>query len=237
MVEALEEGVPRAVAGEPGEAQDEAAASYVTEAERWLSWDEPALTVQRRAAALNVLGPTARADRRSGRPRARRSGAPGRHVARHAGNRPRANRGRRDHPRRGRDRRGHRSSLGTAARTVKPSRNGPGRRPRPLTLGPPPPIIRRPIPLGRRPIGSPREGRPWARSSTPTGTSAAGSPAVSACAPSVRPWPRFRLGVCPPLGKRERTSPHQRFPPRAEDRNPRPRFFFAPKHGDASGGV
>lgn len=64
LVEALAEGVSRAVAGEAGETQDEAAATYAapfTEAERWLRWDEPALTVQRRAAALNLLGPSARA--------------------------------------------------------------------------------------------------------------------------------------------------------------------------------
>src|ERR687896_405123 len=46
------------------EPEDEALASYAapfTEAEHWLSWDEPARTIQRRAAALNMLGPTARA--------------------------------------------------------------------------------------------------------------------------------------------------------------------------------
>ena len=61
---ALDEGTRRAIAGEPGEPQDETLATYAgpfTEEERWLSWDEPALTVQRRAAALNILGPTARA--------------------------------------------------------------------------------------------------------------------------------------------------------------------------------
>ena len=61
---ALEEGTQRAVAGEWGEPQDDTLASYAapfTEEERWLSWDEPALTIQRRAAALNILGPSARA--------------------------------------------------------------------------------------------------------------------------------------------------------------------------------
>ena len=60
---ALETGVARAVAGEPGEPQDESLASYAapfTDEELWLNWDEPALTVQRRAAALNLAGPAAR---------------------------------------------------------------------------------------------------------------------------------------------------------------------------------
>lgn len=64
LLEALEEGVARAVAGEPGEPQDESLASYAapfTDDERRLDWDEPALTLQRRVAALNLTGPTARA--------------------------------------------------------------------------------------------------------------------------------------------------------------------------------
>jgi methionyl-tRNA formyltransferase len=64
LATALDEGTARAVAGEPGEEQDETLATYAapfTEAERWLTWDEPARTVQRRVAALNLLGPTARA--------------------------------------------------------------------------------------------------------------------------------------------------------------------------------
>lgn len=64
MLAALEEGVARAVAGEYGDAQDETKASYplpFTDEERRLRWDEPARTIQRRAAALNVLGPVARA--------------------------------------------------------------------------------------------------------------------------------------------------------------------------------
>lgn len=64
MVEALDEGVARAVAGSEGEPQDEAQATYATpftEEERWLCWEEPALTIQRRAAALNVPVPMARA--------------------------------------------------------------------------------------------------------------------------------------------------------------------------------
>ncbi len=61
---ALEEGVPRAVAGEIGEAQDESRASYAapfTEEERWLRWDEPSVLIQRRVAALSFPVPTARA--------------------------------------------------------------------------------------------------------------------------------------------------------------------------------
>ncbi|MGH2530710.1 MAG: methionyl-tRNA formyltransferase [Thermomicrobiales bacterium] len=59
----LEEGTARAIAGEPGVPQDESLASYAapfTKQERWLSWHEPARTVQRRAAALNLLEPLAR---------------------------------------------------------------------------------------------------------------------------------------------------------------------------------
>ena len=64
LLAALNEAVPRAVAGDPGETQDEARSSYsvpFTEEERWLTWDEPALTIQRRAAALNMAGPFTRA--------------------------------------------------------------------------------------------------------------------------------------------------------------------------------
>jgi methionyl-tRNA formyltransferase len=64
LMTALDTGVARAVAGDPGEPQDEALASYAapfSEAETWLAWDEPASTVQRRATALNLVGPTARA--------------------------------------------------------------------------------------------------------------------------------------------------------------------------------
>jgi methionyl-tRNA formyltransferase len=64
LVEALDEGVPRAARGEPGEPQDETLATYAapfTQDERWLRWDEPALAIQRRAAALNVLPPFAHA--------------------------------------------------------------------------------------------------------------------------------------------------------------------------------
>jgi methionyl-tRNA formyltransferase len=64
LAEALDEGVARAVSGEPGETQEEALATYAapfTEAEYWLDWDEPARTIQRRAAALNMFQPLARA--------------------------------------------------------------------------------------------------------------------------------------------------------------------------------
>lgn len=58
----LEEGIARAAAGEPGEEQDEAAATYAgpfTDEERVLDWTEPAETLQRRVAALNILEPLA----------------------------------------------------------------------------------------------------------------------------------------------------------------------------------
>jgi methionyl-tRNA formyltransferase len=64
LVAALDEAVARAVAGEPGIVQDEALATYAapfSAEERWLCWDEPALTIQRRAAALNMMGSQARA--------------------------------------------------------------------------------------------------------------------------------------------------------------------------------
>lgn len=64
LLAALDEGVARAVAGEYGDVQDESQASYpapFSDDELRLRWDEPARTIQRRAAALNVLGPTARA--------------------------------------------------------------------------------------------------------------------------------------------------------------------------------
>ena len=64
LIATLEEGVPRAVAGDPGEPQDEALATYAapfSEEERWLDWKEPAALLQRRVAALNLGVPTARA--------------------------------------------------------------------------------------------------------------------------------------------------------------------------------
>jgi methionyl-tRNA formyltransferase len=53
---ALDEGVGRAIAGEPGEPQDETVATYATaftDAECRLDWGEPGRTLQRRALALN----------------------------------------------------------------------------------------------------------------------------------------------------------------------------------------
>jgi methionyl-tRNA formyltransferase len=64
MAAALTEGVARALAGEPGEPQDEALASYgarFTADEYWLDWHWPRLVVQRRAIALNIFGVQARA--------------------------------------------------------------------------------------------------------------------------------------------------------------------------------
>jgi methionyl-tRNA formyltransferase len=61
---ALDEGVARALANEPGTPQDATAASYAapfTPEERWLAWDLPAAVVQRRATALNLYVPQARA--------------------------------------------------------------------------------------------------------------------------------------------------------------------------------
>lgn len=59
--QALDAGVPRAVAGEWGEPQAEADATYAarfTPDEHWLRWDEPVATIQRRIAALGVYQPT-----------------------------------------------------------------------------------------------------------------------------------------------------------------------------------
>lgn len=58
---ALEEGMARALAGEPGLPQDEAQASYsppFTPEERWLNWDRPLLLLRKQVA---VLVPAARA--------------------------------------------------------------------------------------------------------------------------------------------------------------------------------
>ncbi|MET9274019.1 formyltransferase family protein [Kribbella sp. NPDC003557] len=58
----LDEAVPRLVAGEPGDAQDPAAASeapFFTDAERLLDLTEPSRVIRRKAAALNVTAPTA----------------------------------------------------------------------------------------------------------------------------------------------------------------------------------
>lgn len=63
LAEVLEEGAARAVAGEPGEPQDESGASYAavfTDAEQVLDLTEPAAVVARKSAALNILGDHAR---------------------------------------------------------------------------------------------------------------------------------------------------------------------------------
>ncbi|HZO64269.1 MAG TPA: formyltransferase family protein [Kribbellaceae bacterium] len=63
LAETLEEGAARAIAGEPGEPQDESTASYAaafTAAELVLDLNEPAATIRRRTAALNALGDQAR---------------------------------------------------------------------------------------------------------------------------------------------------------------------------------
>jgi methionyl-tRNA formyltransferase len=55
----LDEGVPRAVAGEAGEPQDEQLATYATqftEEERWLTWDRPSRMLQLQVAALTMAG-------------------------------------------------------------------------------------------------------------------------------------------------------------------------------------
>lgn len=60
----LDEGVERVIAGDPGIPQDEDEASYAasfTADEHWLDWRWSADVLQRRAVALNLLEPTARA--------------------------------------------------------------------------------------------------------------------------------------------------------------------------------
>jgi methionyl-tRNA formyltransferase len=65
FTDALDEGVARAIAGEYGTPQDDSRATYAapfTPDERILDWDEPALTIQRRATALNLVGPQSLAE-------------------------------------------------------------------------------------------------------------------------------------------------------------------------------
>lgn len=53
---AVEEGLERTIAGEPGTPQDDTEATYAapfTEAESWLDWTEPGRTLQRKTVALN----------------------------------------------------------------------------------------------------------------------------------------------------------------------------------------
>ncbi len=71
MMRTLAEGVMRAVAGDPGTPQDHARATYAapfTEAERWLDWAEAKYTLQRKAVALNLLGPPGAKARIAGEP-------------------------------------------------------------------------------------------------------------------------------------------------------------------------
>jgi len=64
LTAALDEGVPRAVAGEAGEPQDEQLATYgtpFTEEDRWLTWDRSSRLLQLQFAALNMFGTRAMA--------------------------------------------------------------------------------------------------------------------------------------------------------------------------------
>lgn len=64
LVAALDEGMERLLAGEPGTPQDETRASYAapfSPDEQWIDWHWSPATVQRRVTALNLLVPTARA--------------------------------------------------------------------------------------------------------------------------------------------------------------------------------
>ncbi len=63
LTEVLEEGTAKAVAGDPGTPQDSGGATYAaafTDAEYLVDLTEPAATVQRKTAALNVLADKAR---------------------------------------------------------------------------------------------------------------------------------------------------------------------------------
>lgn len=60
MVRAFAEGVERAIAGDPGAAQDESRATYAasfTEGEHWLDLMEPGRTLLRKVTALNLFAP------------------------------------------------------------------------------------------------------------------------------------------------------------------------------------
>lgn len=64
LTAALDEGVPRAVAGDPGTPQDEHLATYVapfTEEERLLAWERPSRLLQLQTTALAMAGPGAMA--------------------------------------------------------------------------------------------------------------------------------------------------------------------------------
>jgi methionyl-tRNA formyltransferase len=63
-LKALSDGVPRALAGDPGTPQDSSRASYAAsfgEEETWQDWNVPARVLQRRVTALNLFSPQARA--------------------------------------------------------------------------------------------------------------------------------------------------------------------------------
>ncbi|HVC30818.1 MAG TPA: formyltransferase family protein [Steroidobacteraceae bacterium] len=65
MQTALEEGVRRAVAGDPGTPQDHASATYgaaFSEDEHWLDWNAPVRLLQCRATAVNLFAPPMRAN-------------------------------------------------------------------------------------------------------------------------------------------------------------------------------
>lgn len=64
LTDALTEGIPRALTGDPGVPQDPSQASYgasFTPEELWLDWWLPATILQRRVTALNLLAPQAMA--------------------------------------------------------------------------------------------------------------------------------------------------------------------------------
>jgi methionyl-tRNA formyltransferase len=64
IVKALDEGVPRALADEPGTPQDSSQASYAasfTDEDMWLDWNVPAAVLKLRVAALNLVTPQAKA--------------------------------------------------------------------------------------------------------------------------------------------------------------------------------
>jgi methionyl-tRNA formyltransferase len=59
MMRVLSEGMERAIAGDPGQPQDNTRATYspeFSEEECWLDWRLPAATLYQRAAGLNIVG-------------------------------------------------------------------------------------------------------------------------------------------------------------------------------------
>ncbi len=64
IMKTLDEGIPRALADEPGAPQESSKASYAasfTEEDLWLDWQESAHVLQRRATAVNLFRPQAKA--------------------------------------------------------------------------------------------------------------------------------------------------------------------------------